>query len=458
MSAELDVIGLSPPGFPSPSIGVAACRGGFKGGLALEHFEPRQVRRELEAVRFRDHGFTVSVSGINEDVVRTLRSAGTRGLERVILCGCELAEFETLLPSLRDLGLQILVEATSLAVAQAAQRFGADAVVVKGNESGGQVGEETTFILFQRVVGLVKIPIWVRGGVGLHSAGACLAAGAVGVVLDWQLALCDESELPDEVKARVARMDGSETAILGQRCPLRYRAYMRPGEKAFAYLREYEDSHTLTAQSEEAALSSWRREVESCARGVGEAGRLLLIGQDAALAVPLAKRFGSVKRVCEAIQRAASTQCQSAARHRALRPDGPLAQSLGTTYPILQGPMTRVSDTADFALAVAQGGGLPFLALALLRGPSVAKLLEETKRKLGDRPWGVGILGFVPKRLRDEQLTEVRKHLPSYAILAGGRPDQVQTLEDQGIPTYVHVPSPGLLEMFVWPEPSAFIT
>ena len=74
-----------------------------------------------------------------------------------------------------------------------------------------------------------------------------------------------------------------------------------------------------------------------------------------------------------------------------------MAESHGTRYPIVQGPMTRVSDRADFALAVAEGGGLPFLALALLRGPQVAELLEETKRKLGDQPWGVGILGFVPR-------------------------------------------------------------
>jgi hypothetical protein len=58
--------------------------------------------------------------------------------------------------------------------------------------------------------------------------------------------------------------------------------------------------------------------------------------------------------------------------------------------------MTRVSDRAAFAARVAEEGGLPFLALALMRAPEVEALLAETRQRLGDRPWGVGILGFVP--------------------------------------------------------------
>ena len=39
-------------------------------------------------------------------------------------------------------------------------------------------------------------------------------------------------------------------------------------------------------------------------------------------------------------------------------------------------------------------------ALALMRGPEVQTLLEETRESVGDHPWGVGILGFVPAELR----------------------------------------------------------
>jgi acyl transferase domain-containing protein/NAD(P)H-dependent flavin oxidoreductase YrpB (nitropropane dioxygenase family) len=68
---------------------------------------------------------------------------------------------------------------------------------------------------------------------------------------------------------------------------------------------------------------------------------------------------------------------------------------------------------------------------------------------MGDRPWGVGILAFVPQELRAEQLKAVLKVRPRFAILAGGRPEQASSLDAVGIRTYIHTPSPQLLEMFL---------
>src|SRR4029077_1603095 len=92
---------------------------------------------------------------------------------------------------------------------------------------------------------------------------------------------------------------------------------------------------------------------------------------------------------------------------------------------------------------------LPSLALALLPGSEVEPLLHQTAELLGDRPWGVGILGFVPPELREEQLAVVAQVRPPVALIAGGRPSQAAPLEAAGIATYLHVPSPGLLDRFV---------
>ena len=110
--------------------------------------------------------------------------------------------------------------------------------------------------------------------------------------------------------------------------------------------------------------------------------------------------------------------------------------------------MTRVSDVPGFAQQVAEAGALPFLALAVMSGRRVEQLLYQTQEALGERPWGVGILGFVPLELREEQLKVLTRYRPSFALIAGGRPDQALALEQTGIPTYLHVPSPGLLRLF----------
>jgi len=89
------------------------------------------------------------------------------------------------------------------------------------------------------------------------------------------------------------------------------------------------------------------------------------------------------------------------------------------------------------------------LALALMRAPKVTELLTECRQRLGQRSWGVGILGFVPPELREEQLAVIEEIKPPFAIIAGGRPDQADHLEKLGIRAYIHVPTAALLEMFL---------
>ena len=173
------------------------------------------------------------------------------------------------------------------------------------------------------------------------------------------------------------------------------------------------------------------------------------MGQGIAFAADLARRHGTVGRILDTFRQTAMHHVQAAASRPALRPDGALATVHGVHYPIVQGPMTRVSDGAPFCRAVTDDGALPFLALALLRKDEARALLLEAREWLGDRPWGVGILGFVPPELRKEQLEVIREIRPRFGIIAGGRPSQAKAMEEDGISTYLHVPSPGLLTSFL---------
>jgi NAD(P)H-dependent flavin oxidoreductase YrpB (nitropropane dioxygenase family) len=140
-----------------------------------------------------------------------------------------------------------------------------------------------------------------------------------------------------------------------------------------------------------------------------------------------------------------------------LSENAPLAQALGISLPLVQGPMSRVSDKAEFASAVSQGGALPVMAFALLKGKSLKKLLEETTKALGDNSWGIGLLGFAPQALLDEQLALAKKYQPKFAIIAGGRPDQAEKFEKAGILSFLHVPSAKLIPLFLQEGARRFI-
>ncbi|HEY0935499.1 MAG TPA: beta-ketoacyl synthase N-terminal-like domain-containing protein, partial [Trebonia sp.] len=290
-----------------------------------------------------------------------------------------------------------------------ARRRGAAGLVARGTEAGGRVGSLSTFVLVQQLTGTFPgVPVWALGGIGPHTAAAAVAGGAHGVVIDVQLALTAESRLPAAVAAALGAMDGSETRLAGG-----YRVYTRPGLPAI----------------DPAAGRFGARDLRD---------QLLPVGQDGGFAAPLAARYKTAGGVTRAIGEAIGAHIELAARIEPLRDAVPV-----------QGPMTRVSDRAEFAAAVADGGGLPFLALSLMPGDQAAALLARTGELLGGRPWGAGMLGFAPPEIREAQLAAIMRARPRYALIAGGRPSQAAVLEEAGIETFLHVPSPGLLSQFL---------
>jgi acyl transferase domain-containing protein/NAD(P)H-dependent flavin oxidoreductase YrpB (nitropropane dioxygenase family)/acyl carrier protein len=349
----------------------------------------------------------------------------------------DVAQFDQATRKIRERGRHVLAEVTSRAEARSALRSGPSGLIVAGNEAGGRGGTESSFVLMQGVLAEASLPVWVRGGIGPHVAAGCIAAGAAGVVLDGSILLARESPLDAEWRERIARWDGTETTVVAPIGGSGVRVYARPGAAALLRLRRAAEEGGAAWEAALSAEVGWRD------------GQCAPVGQDAALAHELARVHVTVGGIVQAIERSIPAGIAAARVARPLAAGAPLAVACGTRYPILQGPMTRVSDVAGFAHAVARDGGLPFLALALMRGPEVHALLREVSSQLAGQPWGVGILGFVPPELRAEQLDAVSEAKPPFALIAGGRPDQALGLERQGIATFLHVPSPGLLEQYL---------
>jgi acyl transferase domain-containing protein/NAD(P)H-dependent flavin oxidoreductase YrpB (nitropropane dioxygenase family)/NAD(P)-dependent dehydrogenase (short-subunit alcohol dehydrogenase family)/acyl carrier protein len=457
-----DVIALAPAGSTEVGVAVAANRLGARGFVDLEWSTDGVTARELLAAlrRFCPNRFGVKLGRDAGQLLPQLLEGAKPAW--VILAGGDRPDLGGELARLRQAGVEVLFEAVGLAEAQRGVALGVDGIILKGHESGGRVGADSSFLLLQKWnrwkaerSDSSALPVWLQGGIGPHTAAAGIVAGVCGVVLDTQLLLARESPLADGLKRRLRAMDGSETVVLGEKLGRGFRCYTRPDRPEVQELAK-EEARLLASESPpEARLAVWRR-------AIAEAD-VWPLGPDAALAAPLADKHVTVSGIIQALVAEANRLADLAGKLTPLAEGSELARRHGTRYPILQGPMTRVSDTAAFAESVAAAGGLPFLALALLRKAETERLLNETRERLasspsplvaegrggGEKPWGVGILGFVPPEIRSEQLAAVRACKPPFAIIAGGRPDQAKELEEQGIHTYLHVPSPGLLRQFL---------
>ncbi|OHT47267.1 type I polyketide synthase [Flavobacterium tructae] len=319
-----------------------------------------------------------------------------------------------------------IYQVTNLEQAREAEQLGAVGIIVKGNEAAGLVGYESTFVLFQRVIQEIKtIPVWVQGGIGLHTAAAVKALGAKGIVLDSQLALYPESSVPQELKNLCSKLNGTETKIIAQ-----HRVLVRPNSPVLAENVSIEE------------LGQYFNDLDP-------EKSYITMGQDIALATELYENFKTLKKLIFGFHEALYGHLKQAKASAIIDENNPLAKQLGLRYPIAQGPMTRVSDVPAFAKAVAETGALPFIALSLLKGEQARALVIETQKLASDKTWGVGILGFAPQELREEQTAYILEAKPPVVLIAGGRPAQAKVFEKAGITTFLHVPSPALLDIFL---------
>ncbi|WP_417801529.1 SDR family oxidoreductase [Streptomyces aureoversilis] len=399
------LIGISPFGAPDARLVAAFTRAGGLGVLDLGA-GGRRAGEELEQVRRwtagRRYGVRVAAGCRLAPADLAPGPAGDGAAPHTVVLGVG-ADW----PVRGTTGAyRVLVEVTTVEEALAAVRAGAHGLIARGGESGGRVGPVGTFVLLQQVLGEpgVTIPVWACGGIGPRTAAAAVAGGAAGVVLDSQLALLAESGLDGRTAAEIRAMDGSETTVVdGHRELLR------------------RDPHA----------------------------RRLPVGQDGFLASVFADRWQTVARTVRALTEAVEDGFHDGTAASALGPGSASARALGVRLPVAQGPMTRVSDRPAFAAAVAAEGGLPFIALALAPPDRARTVLRDTAAALAGRPWGVGVLGFAPEEIRGAQLDVIREVRPSHAVIAGGRPAQAAALEEAGIATFLHVPSPGLLRRFL---------
>ncbi|OHV58736.1 polyketide synthase [Pseudofrankia sp. BMG5.36] len=442
MARRDQVVGISPLGQPDARLVAAVCEAGALGLLDLGHDPAEAAAALLLTARLTNRAFGIRIS--RPDAVDT--AALTRCQEQIdtlVLSGEALAASpdRTALAALltNGPGVRILAEVTCSTEARNAVAAGADGLLARGAEAGGRVGDLSSFVLFQQLLELFgaprddgpAMPVWCWGGIGVRAAVAAAVGGAAGVVLDTQFALLREAGSAGPVSATLRRLDGTETVIAAG-----HRVYQSPASR-----RTDGDAQSW---SQDEVLAS-----------IGHAGpgrRLLPVGQDVFLARDFASRYGTVARVVRAIRQAvdAAADPETVATTAALlSSDSPLCAVWGTSRPVAQGPMTRVSDEPAFARHVADDGALPFLALALADGERSRRLLTETRELLGERPWGVGLLGFAPDEVRAAQLEAVRDARPSRVVVAGGRPSQAAELEEIGITALLHVPSPALLRQYL---------
>ena len=301
-------------------------------------------------------------------------------------------------------------------------------IIVKGNEGAGKVSAQSSFILFQSIANKYlkkEINIYIQGGIGIHTSAACLALGAKGVILDSQISLFPECVLTKDQKNIFSKLSGSETTVIDN-----FRILLRKNSPKLPVNTKYSDIIPLLG-------------------GLDINKNILPMGQDISLSIDFVEKYKNLNTFVSSFYEAIYGHIQQAKRLQTIKSDSKLAKSLGIKYPIAQGPMARVSDVPEFACSVADAGALPFIAMSMTTGDAARSLIAESSRLLNDKVWGVGLLGFIPTKQREEQTKYILEYRPPVVLIAGGSPALAKPFEKEGIKAFIHVPSQTLLDIFL---------
>lgn len=327
-----------------------------------------------------------------------------------------------------DRPCNLIYEVSSEEQASFAVDQGAMGLIVKGNEAAGQVGDDATFILFQKIASQYHLPVWLRGGIGFHNAAAAMALGAQGVVLEEACYLLPELGVPESFQQLFARLDGAETReLFGQRCYVNLPFWPR---------------HLSKTHINEPFFNECLGQKHSPENPV------IVVGQAVGLAIAIRERFGNLENFVNKLRWSIESHLRQSYDHADINIQR-FKRDMGVNYPIAQGPMTRVSDAPEFINAVSQEGALPFFALAMLKGEEAQTLLQKTQALLAGKPWGVGVLGFIDKDLQQEQFEYIKAVKPPCVLVAGGNSSHVQQYENLGAKVFLHTPSEALLDNFL---------
>lgn len=173
------------------------------------------VRQEIrEAKKLTDKPFGVNVMLMSphaEDVAKVVVEEGIQ----VVTTGA--GNPEKYMEMWKAAGIKVIPVVASVALARRMEKYGADAVVAEGYESGGHIGEQTTMTLVPQVADAVSIPVIAAGGIGDgRGIAASFMLGAEAVQIGTRFVVSKEAVVHENYKQRIIKAKDIDTAVTGR--------------------------------------------------------------------------------------------------------------------------------------------------------------------------------------------------------------------------------------------------
>lgn len=195
---------------------AAACsNAGALGMIATGGWDADRLRKEIRRAReLTEKPFGVNLmlmSPYAADIAQVILDEGVR----VVTTGA--GNPGQYIPAWKEAGIKVIPVVAAAVLAKRLSRYGVDAFVAEGMESGGHVGEMTTMALVPQVIDAVDVPVIAAGGIADgRQMAAALALGASGVQVGTCLLASRECPIHENYKQAVLKAKDSDTTVTGR--------------------------------------------------------------------------------------------------------------------------------------------------------------------------------------------------------------------------------------------------
>ena len=187
--------------------------GGF--GLIGAASAPAEVVREeiRKAKELTDKPFGVNIMLLSPHADEVAKVVAEEGVKAVTTGAGNPEKYMELW---KAAGIKVIPVVASVALARRMAKYGADAVIAEGMESGGHIGSQTTMTLVPQVVDAVDIPVIAAGGIGDgRGFAAAMMLGAEAVQIGTRFVVAKESIVHQNYKDRVIKAKDIDSEVTG---------------------------------------------------------------------------------------------------------------------------------------------------------------------------------------------------------------------------------------------------
>ena len=240
----------------APLVSAVSAAGGL-GIIGSGGMPPDVLAAEIEKVReMTDRPFGVNLMLMDPNIDAQVEVVLDAGVTMVTTGAGNPAKY---IDRLKARGIKIFPVVPAVALAVRMARAGADGIVAEGMESGGHVGEVTTFVLVPQVADAVEIPVVAAGGIADgRGLAAAFALGAEGVQIGTRFLASVEAPVHENFKRAVLKANERSTIVTGRSIGAPVRTIANKMTKTFA---RYEQEGRPREEFEKLAVGGLRRAV-----------------------------------------------------------------------------------------------------------------------------------------------------------------------------------------------------